>query len=421
MTQIRFRLRANRPLTVLAGVQALVALSFYVPVSALFLTSRGLSYADIFLLETVLLGAILAVEIPTGALADRMDRKTVLVAGFGLATAGEILFAAGGGMGVYVVSFALHGASIAVLSGAQEAYVYELLGKDADEVSATAFGRLSAIELAAGVAASAVGSLLATVDLSLPAICAAVAHAAALLGACFLTPHRPVPTEEDEPRGDIMAAIRSVLTTPVLLYGAFAAGTGFILFNAVYTLNQPLFTQARLPVASFGVIVAAGLLLAALANNMIGWIEPRVGRGRLLVLATLVGSGGYALMTVPHPVLTVAGFGLVVIGMNLRAPILGAIVNRLIADAQRATVLSVMSSTGSLLGMALNPVLGHITNRSYPGAAFAAGGMLLVLGLAWIPVAARSLATGSEDTSAGLDTAVAGTTKRLEDSYGPPA
>ncbi len=52
--------------------------SFYVPVSALFLTSRGLSLGDIFLLESVLLASILVAEIPSGLIADKVDRRWII-------------------------------------------------------------------------------------------------------------------------------------------------------------------------------------------------------------------------------------------------------------------------------------------------------------------------------------------------------
>jgi MFS transporter, DHA1 family, quinolone resistance protein len=384
-----FRLRRHRALMVLGAAQGLVALLFYVPVSALFLTSRGLSYTEIFMLEAILLATVMAAEVPTGALADRIDRKVVLCAGYGIAAAGEVMFAAGFHLIVYIGSFVLSGLAIAALSGAQEAYVYETLGERADETSVAAFGRLSAIGLAAGVLAAGTGSLLAMVDIGLPALFAAAAHVAAAGLVVAMLPARAAAGDGDRagPRGQVRLAARTMVRSPVLLYGAFAVGTGFVIFNAVHTLNQPMFGSAGIPVGWFGLIVAGGMLGAALANNAIGQIERRTGRGPLLVMATLGGAAGYWLLAVPNPVVTVLGFAAVVLGMNLRGPVLSAIANRLVDDRQRATVLSVMSFTGSLAGVVVNLVLGAVAGESRLAAAVVSGGMLLLLGLAWLPIA----------------------------------
>ena len=67
------RVWKDRSLLPIAVATIAAGLSFYAPISALFLTSRGLSLGDIFVLESILLASILISEVPAGLLADRVD------------------------------------------------------------------------------------------------------------------------------------------------------------------------------------------------------------------------------------------------------------------------------------------------------------------------------------------------------------
>lgn len=57
---------------ILAALQGLV---FYAPISTLYRTSRGISVAEIFLTETVLLITMILFEIPFGYFSDKYGYK----------------------------------------------------------------------------------------------------------------------------------------------------------------------------------------------------------------------------------------------------------------------------------------------------------------------------------------------------------
>lgn len=401
-TQERPYLRVwrSRSLAHLAVAQTTAALTFYVPVSALFLTSRGLNYTQIFLLESVLLICITVSEVPSSMLADRIDRRSVIVAGFVANAIAEILFAFGQNMAMFVVSFAISGVSIALLSGVDSAYVYEELGDDADAQAVGVFGHLSALGLSAGVVATVLGTWLARVDLALPALTTAVASVLAAVAAWGIAPRSPVSEDDAGPRGSLPRALRIVSRSPVLIYAAVASGTGFVLFNSVFTLNQPIFRGVDIPLQLWGVLVGAALLVAAVVNHHADRIVERLGRAMDLFLMTALGAVGFALLAGPL-VAVIAGFFLVIVGMNARGPVLGALVNQRVRSSERSTVLSVMSCFGSLVGVAVNPVLGAVTDYSPSIAALVVAALLALLAVVWLPVARRELPTnGSGGDSA---------------------
>ena len=393
---------SSKSLIPMALAMIAAGFDFYVPVSAFFLESRGLSLTDIFMLESVLVASILVAEIPAGIIGDRFDRRRLVGAGFVFNAIAEILFAAGTNFSIYALSFVMSGLSIAMLTGVQDAYIYDSLGDDADAKAVGAWGHLSALMLTAGVTGSVVGSALGSVDISLPALLSAAMAVVAAVCVAFLPKQNPK-THDKHPETSwvsLKIGVKLLFTSPLLLYVAVGSSASFALFNAVYTLNQPLFAAQDVPIAIWGVIAGAGQLLAAGYIYAAGRIEKRVGRKTALLLAMGYGAAGFCLMAVPHVLAVVSGFLLVVVGIHARGPITSAVTNKLIPAHRRATVLNVASSVGSLVGIVVNPLVGLGAEESTRLTVLAIGGVLLALTLTWIPIANRYLEADEDaDTS----------------------
>ena len=384
---------SSKSLIPMALAMIAAGFDFYVPVSAFFLESRGLSLTDIFMLESILVASILVAEIPAGVIGDRFDRRRLVCAGFVFNAIAEILFAAGTNFSIYALSFVMSGLSIAMLTGVQDAYIYDSLGDDADAKAVGAWGHLSALMLTAGVTGSVVGSALGSIDISLPALLSAAMAVVAAVCVAFLPQQNPK-THDKHPETSwvsLKIGVKLLFTSPLLLYVAVGSSASFALFNAVYTLNQPLFAAQDVPIATWGVIAGAGQLLAAGYNYAAGRIEKRVGRKTALLLAMGYGAAGFCLMAVPHVLAVVSGFLLVVVGIHARGPITSAVTNKLIPAHRRATVLNVASSVGSLVGIVVNPLVGLGAETSTRLTVLAIGGVLLALTLTWIPIANRYL------------------------------
>ena len=393
---------SSKSLAPMALAMIAAGFDFYVPVSAFFLESRGLSLTDIFMLESILVASILVAEIPAGVIGDRFDRRRLVGAGFVFNAIAEILFATGTNFSIYALSFVMSGLSIAMLTGVQDAYIYDSLGDDADAKAVGAWGHLSALMLTAGVTGSVVGSALGSVDISLPALLSAAMAVVAAVCVAFLPQQNPK-THDKHPETSwvsLKIGVKLLFTSPLLLYVAVGSSASFALFNAVYTLNQPLFAAQDVPIATWGVIAGAGQLLAAGYNYAAGRIEKRVGRKTALLLAMGYGAAGFCLMAVPHVLAVISGFLLVVVGIHARGPITSAVTNKLIPAHRRATVLNVASSVGSLVGIVVNPLVGLGAETSTRLTVLTIGGVLLALTLTWIPIANRYLGADEDaDTS----------------------
>lgn len=395
----------NRSLAPMAMATIAAGLGFYVPVSALFLLNRGQSLSDIFIFESLLVASILLTEIPAGVIADRVDRRWIIITGFGCNAAAEVIFAMGNSFIAFAISFCVSGIGIAMLTGVQDAYIYDSLGSNADEKSVGVWGHLSSLELVAGVVGAVVGGLLASVDIALPALAAAVAAIAALMVSFFLPSQQPSADPDAVDETSVQAVregVRLLLSTPILLYIAAASSASFVLFNAVYTLNQPLFSATEIPVATWGFIGGGAQLAAALYNHKAGDVERKLGRKYALFLAMGFGFLGFVLMATPDPFVVVVGFVLVVLGMNARGPITMAVANKVIPQKRRATVLNVASSAGSLVGIIVNPLIGFGAEASPSLAVIAIGVILLVMMITWIPIANRYIDTPQDGEQAEI-------------------
>lgn len=388
------RVWTNRSLLPIAIATIAAGLVFYVPVSALFLTSRGLSLADIFILESVLLISILISEVPVGLVADKIDRRWVIISGFVLNAIADLLFAFGNSFSIFAVSFFVSGLGIAMLTGVQDAYIYDALGDDADVSSVGVWGHLSALELTAGVFASVAGGVMAARDISLPAIATAVVACIGAFAVVFLPSQIPS-IDKDSQSENSWSALKQgsglLLKSPILLYTTVASGAAFVIFNAVFTLNQPLFNALAVPVAWWGVIGGGAHLVAAAYNHFAGPLVDQLGRKNGLLLAMTYGAAGFGLMVIPNQAAVIVGFVLVVLGMHARGPINRAVANKEIPSHRRATVLNVASSLGSLVGVALNPLIGWGAELSPSVTVGVIAIVLALMTTSWIPIANRYL------------------------------
>lgn len=97
------------------------------PVYMLLFESKGLSFLEISLLLVIWSASVILLEIPSGMLADRWSRKTMLVAGSVFKLACFVLWLLADGFVLFAAGFVLWGMQEAMCSGAAEAVLFETL------------------------------------------------------------------------------------------------------------------------------------------------------------------------------------------------------------------------------------------------------------------------------------------------------
>lgn len=343
---------------------------FYSTLMVPFETSRGLNFTEMFSLESIISLFSWAFDIPTGIWADRLGYRRVLTTGYGLNVASLIVFLLAHTFWMFALASALFGVGLACISGCESALVYESLPRENGVImrGTAAFSLLNAATPAGFLLGLSFGSFLGAYNLLLPFIVSLLPLSIAFLVTFRLQPiayHRQEgQVQPILPRPRIMDILRSALRIlheqPTAVGLSLLQSACFALIDAIFWYNQPYFTRAGIPVEWFGPITAVAVGLGIGVALTTPRAKQRLGTSNALALSCIVPAIGYMALSVTHmPVVTALCVALVAAGPGWRPPIIIDELNRRIKDGPRATTLSVLSSLGTLMGIALNPLIGR--------------------------------------------------------------
>jgi len=111
----------------LFAVQALLMFILWVPIWVVFLQRKGLGLTQIGLLEGFAWVLTAALEVPSGAIADRFGRKASIAMGAFLYSVAMFLILAESMSPAFLLGYALWNSSTAFVSGADSALLYDSL------------------------------------------------------------------------------------------------------------------------------------------------------------------------------------------------------------------------------------------------------------------------------------------------------
>ena len=100
------------------------------PVVVLFYQDNGMGMHEIFILKSIYSLAIVALELPSGWMADVWGRKKTLLLGAVLGSSGFLMYSFSYGFWAFVIAEIILGAGHSFVSGADSAMLYESLKAD---------------------------------------------------------------------------------------------------------------------------------------------------------------------------------------------------------------------------------------------------------------------------------------------------
>jgi len=343
----------------------LLATSYlFVPIFMLFQAARGLDFADGLALGGIYCGVVIVVEVPTGVLADRLGRRRAMFVGALAMVAACLVAASAHAFTTFAVAESLAAISMALCSGADSAYLYDLLARhDRTRDYARHEAIASAWHLAGSAIACAGGGALAQIDLVLPYYATAgVAIIAAVIAIALPDEAAAAPANRTL-RGwtrDMVTALGEVGKNGRLAWLVGYSTVVFVLLRATIYIYQPYLAHRGLGVVGIGLVYAAGFVVAAAVASRTHVLRSRFGDDTLLwallgtLAASFVGLAGAA----PGPWL----LGLLVvqaIANGIFSPLTKPLLNREIADSsRRAAVLSVESMARRLAMGVFSPLVG---------------------------------------------------------------
>jgi len=371
------------------------------PLYALLFAASGLSDVQISGLFAIWSAVSVLAEVPSGALADRFGRRGALVAAGVLQAGGYATWVVLPTFTGFAIGFVLWGLGGALVSGAQEALLYDgLAAVGAESSYARINGWVHATVLVAGLPAAAAATTLFVLGGYELVGWASVAVSLGAAGVAARLPEPPVVAGADgspngAPAGELgyLDTLRVGVVEVAAGPGVRAAVLAAALLGAFDALEEyfPLITEGR------GVPVVA-VPLAMLPIGLAGAIGAALGghadRLRPGLLGLLLGAGMLLLAVagfVEHP----AGLAAVVLFYGSYRAVLVVVDARLqqrIASRSRATVTSVAGVGVDLatFGIYAAWALGEIP-------AVALVGTLLAMTLPWLLRSRRKDAVSVED------------------------
>lgn len=344
----------------------------YIHAYALLMLARGLTLVQIGLIESIVIGAIFLMEVPTGVLADRVGRKwSIFFSTFFLMCA-EFIFIFARSFEWYVFIALLTGTGFAFASGAIEALVYDSLPEAGrEDAMKRAMGRLGFYAQIAFVIAPIIGGLIigkARAEDFIPAI--ALTVAALLIGVivCLTLREPPVDTSEKQPGSlelfrDGVSLLRHHrgLRRLAMLVVFTAPFTGAI----VTTLGPPYLAHNEVSPFAIGVALSGGSLLAAFTQRYAYKFEQWLGRERAIAVLILLPGVLYWIFAVAVGPFATLFTVILIYGVNdMKGPLFSAYQNALIESKNRATVLSLISMFTSLYLAIGLPIYAELAERS---------------------------------------------------------
>jgi MFS family permease len=354
----------------LTAARFLRGMAFAAPIQTFYLIDRGLSFADIMLLESVLSAAIMCFEVPTGIIGDWVGRKWSLVLGALIGLASWVPFLLASSFWLFAVSFFLNGISFTFQSGSDQALIYDdLKARNRQNTMSRVFGRYSSAAIAATMVSGLLGGLLA-VDHSTHTfhLLFALSIAAHVAGLGFLLAVRDVPAEAPAgaPAGPF-AGLKDGLRLlaghdklrRIALLSVFSGPMATVLAYAY----QPYFKVSQVPTAWFGIAVAAASAVGVVATLGAHRLEAWLGVERAMAVVTLGPALLWAAMGVLFtPWLAFALYISHTALAQVRGPLFADYTNLHIPSHIRATVLSAISVVAALYMLAVRPVLGALVD-----------------------------------------------------------
>ena len=378
----------SAPQTVASATRRLVGLTalrwlpvgLTTPIMVLLAQARGLSLAEIGVLFTVHGAVVIALELPTGGLADVLGRRPVVVLGALLHLASCVVFATATGFAGFVAGVLLMAVGRALDSGPVEAWYVDTVHRiDPAADVAPGLSKHSAADGASLAAGAIVGGFLpgllgggGAAALALPFFGAAVLDVVFVVAVVrLLTEDRP--PREGSVRAELAAGARAVPGTVagavrlsvtdgpmrlVLLLTA-VGGVALVVCELLGPVRFAELAGGRDDGAAvYGTVLAVSFGAAAVGALLAPALRRLLRGSTRVTCALLFAMGAAALAVLAGPdvlVLAGAGFALYYVSHGSTWPLLSAVLHTRVDAAHRATAVSAMS-----LAMALGGIVGNL-------------------------------------------------------------
>lgn len=333
------------------------------PILVLFYNENHLSMKDVLVLQGIYSISIVALEIPSGYMADLWGRKKTIVFGSILGFAGYLIYCFSYGFWGFMYAEIILGIGQSFISGADSALLFESLAKDnKQELYVKYEGRLASFGNLAEAVAGIAGGLLAGVSLRFPFYAQAIVAFIAVPASLMLS----------EPASIKHIANKYKYIFDIIKYSLFenVKLRWNIIFSSIVgcsTLTmawfvQPFMKELNVQISWFGVIWTFLNLSVAVTSFYVLNIKKLFGDRFLIILIAVLLAFSYVIAGI-----SISYFGLFVILIfylvrGIATPLLKEYINILSPSEMRATILSIRNFVIRIIFAITGPFFGYIND-----------------------------------------------------------
>ncbi|WP_278625906.1 MFS transporter [Parabacteroides gordonii] len=352
------------------------------PIIVLFYEDHGLGLQDVFILKSIYSIAAVALEIPSGYLADVWGRRKCLILGCILFFFGYLCYSFTSTFAAFVIAEILLGTGQTLVNGADSALLYDTTVQYKKENLYLRYeGRITMIGNFAEAIAGIFGGLLAAYSLRYPFYAQALI-AFSGIPAAFALQELKIKSKIQSPVNEIVRIIKySLVTNRRLCYNIMFSG---IIGAATLTMAwfvQPYLMYMKTPTSWFGVIWTVLNLTVGIAALYSDRVDNYFGPKKMGILILTFVAGGYIALAFN---LTYFGLAILMVFYVIRGfatPILKGYINQMTFSEMRATVLSIRNFIIRLMFAAIAPFIGWLNDMySLQVALLASAAIIMVPG-----------------------------------------
>lgn len=339
---------------------------FYIPIFTFFLLAEEVSLSAVVISQAVYSLCMFLGEVPTGLFADRYGQKLAIVLGYAVEVLGIVLVVLfPTALGLYI-SYGLRGVGGSLLSGSEEALLYESVRATGANNFQKVYGQFLSNDqvgfivsaTGAGLAYAYVGAASYIPLLFLTALCVGGAGVLSL----FLADYRAEvqdPTEGSGMFATLKESFSLIRTNDTILtltiVGVLTLG-GEYFMQALY---QPHFELNGVTAFWMGAVLSLGTAFSIVTSRYAYLMERYLSLEKIILAINLTLGACYLLVALlVHPVFLV-GIYVVMNGLfSLQVPIVSDYINARTRSSIRSTVLSGISFVRRFFQMFVTWALG---------------------------------------------------------------
>ncbi len=379
--------------------------SLWAPIIVIYqLNALGLNLKEVMIGESVAAMFMLVFEIPSGIFADKIGRKSTVLFGTFACTIAVFIFSFATGFLHVLLTQALFGFGLAMISGADESLLYDSLVELKEEKRFKKItSQIYTAQYATAIFITSLGGFLAYhYSLTVPIFLTFIIW---LLMTLFLIllketsiQHKDKKAKQRTVLKHSYKALKYIVTHKYVRYTilfsivlAFGIKVNFQTLNPYWELND-------VPVWMFGLAFSALNAIAAITSHYAHQIEKKLGEKILLFVMLVIGAGIFILIANINVGIALA---LIIpafyqINRALSKVVISDMINKVTYSHHRATVISMKSFLSNISIMILLPIFGYLTDTRGLLSAFNMTGVfiLLVGGFALMHFVSNHVVTG---------------------------